>query len=369
MSVEETANIFSNEIAPGSQPRDTDGKFVSVRDRPEPMFNEREVEGDPFTGDTSDGGDNQGLRAREREIADGRVDERQGRSTSDAQDLRRTESDDEGIPFDPEEQTGEATVVGSVPAEGEDDEKYEVVVNGAKQEVTLRDALTSYATQQQLAERNASLDQMQQVLNDDYLRQQNNWNLLIKARQDYEEDLANLVPTEPDWDAEFARDPAGAHVTQKIFQTIYGKLNHSREYRARMEAMKAEEQNRHTHRYAVNGFSKFVMDNKIPDEPTLKKEISSMRRTAADAGFSEYEIGTTYDPRMLTVLRWASKYRRMMTAQMRLRAVVPGKGKTLAPGAAAPIGAPRRGGLDDAQRRLASSGKLSDAVDVFRKLL
>ena len=35
------------------------------------MFGERPIEGDPLTGDTRDGGDNERLRAHEREVADG----------------------------------------------------------------------------------------------------------------------------------------------------------------------------------------------------------------------------------------------------------------------------------------------------------
>jgi hypothetical protein len=93
-----------------------------------------------------------------------------------------------------------------------------------------------------------------------------------------------------------------------------------------------------------------------------------MRRTAMAAGFSEGEVATVYDPRMLTVLLKASKYDRMMAT--RPKAVIPGKGKTLTPGAATPLsGNGRRSGLDDSQRQLARSGKLSDAVDVFRRLL
>ena len=50
------------------------------------------------------------------------------------------------------------------------------------------------------------------------------------------------------------------------------------------------------------------------------------------AGFSEQEVATVYDSRMLSVLRKASRYDRLMAAKP--RAVVPGKGKTLTPGSA-----------------------------------
>ena len=99
----------------------------------------------------------------------------------------------------------------------------------------------------------------------------------------------------------------------------------------------------------------------------MKKYVQSMRRTAEAVGFNEYEVATVYDPRMLTILLKASKYDRMQAAKP--RAVIPGKGKTLTPGAATPLGNVRKNGLDEAQRRLASSGKLIDAADVFRRML
>lgn len=183
----------------------------------------------------------------------------------------------------------------------------------------------------------------------------------------YEEDVANMLPAEPNWDQEFAVDPQSAHYKQKVYQTIYGKLAASRQVRAEREQAEQLERDRQVQKYAVDGFTRFVMDNKIPDEPTLKKNLNSMRRTAANAGFSEYEVATVYDPRMLTVLLKASKYDRMMAA--RPRAVIPGKGRTLTPGAATPLGGNgQRRGLDEALRRQASSGSLDDTAQVFRRM-
>jgi hypothetical protein len=144
----------------------------------------------------------------------------------------------------------------------------------------------------------------------------------------------------------------------------------SRQSRAEREAANAEEADRRLQKYAVDSFARFVaMHPKVfPDEPALRKNIQSMRRTAMAAGFSEREVATVYDPRMLTILLKASKYDRMQAANP--KAVVPGKGRTLPPGSATPLsGNATRKGLDEAQRRLASSGRLDDAADVFRRLL
>ena len=173
---------------------------------------------------------------------------------------------------------------------------------------------------------------------------------------------------EPNWDQEFAKDPHAAHAKQKVFQIIYGNLAAlAASSAASARRRRTEERDRRTQKYAVSGFEKFVMDHIkwMPDEPTLKKNIQSMRRTASAEGFNELEVATVYDPRMLGILWKASKYDRMTAAAP--RAVVTGKGRTLAPGAATPFnGNARRHGFDDAQRQLAKSGKVSDAAEVFR---
>jgi hypothetical protein len=359
--IDAAADAFATEVAPQSRPRDQAGKFVATTSRPEPMFGERPIEGDPLTGDIRDGGDNAGLRAREKEL-----------SRRQPQEQEPDDSEVEDVDREPE-------TLGEVDGDGEDresdnepdqGERYEVTIDGQPHEVTIQEALNGYVRQETFHKRMAQVNTATQELEADYQRLKQGWATWDKARRDYEEDLANLTPKEPDWDQEFARDPRAAHAQQRIFQTIYNKLAMSRQARAQREAEVAAENDRRVQKFAVDGFSEFVMRNikLLPDEPTLKKNLQSMRRTAAAEGFSEYEVATVYDPRMLTILLKPSKYDRMQAN--RLKPVDPSRGKTLAPGAATPLnGNGRRSGFDDAQRRLASSGKLQDAVDVFRRML
>jgi hypothetical protein len=388
--IDEAAGAFATEIAPESRPRDSAGKFIRETAAPEPIFQERRVEGDPLTGDTSDGGDDPAFAAREREIADGYEEGRQ--STQNRQNLRRpadNEADYDAIEDEPE-RFGGHDAEDDTDIQGADDdadetggrdsrrlsvsdsetEKYEITVDGKIYHVGLQEALNGYIRQATFHQRMGQLNDAQRMIEEDYTRLQQGWAMWNKARLDYEEDVANMCPKEPDWEQEFAVDPRAAHAKQKVFQVIYGNLAKSQQQRAWREQQAAEENDRRTQKYAVNGFEKFVMDHikVMPDEPTLKKNIQSMRRTAAAAGFSEYEVATVYDPRMLDILWKASKYDRMTAAAP--RAVVTGKGRTLAPGAATPLltGNARRNGFDDAQRQLAKTGKISDAAEVFRRL-
>ena len=57
-SLDSVEGVLATEIAPASsRPRDTQGKFIRETQAPEHILQERQVEGDPLTGDTSDGGE------------------------------------------------------------------------------------------------------------------------------------------------------------------------------------------------------------------------------------------------------------------------------------------------------------------------
>ena len=357
--IDEAAGAFAQEIAPQSRPRDQGGKFVSTTGKPEPMFVPREIEGDPLTGDTRDGGDDPRLRRLEKAVADGRDpdDSEVLDVQQDPEQLRST--------VDDEDEPGQ-----NVTDVADDGTKYLVTVDGAEHEVTLEEALGGYVRQETFHQRMNALNHLHNETEQERAMLQQNWVKWHKARRDYEEDFANIIPVEPNWDQLFETNPQGANLQRKVFETLYSKLNASRQARANREVEEQAEKDRLTHKFAVNGFTRFVSENikSMPDKVTLDKNVASMRRTAAAAGFSEYEIATVYDHRMLNILLKASKYDRMMANKP--KAIIPGKGKTLTPGAATPLsGNGRRSGLDDAQRRLASSGKIQDAVEVFRRML
>jgi hypothetical protein len=351
--VDRVADIFSREVAPNPHPIDQRGHLVETHIKPEPMFSVRELEGET-AGDTPE---DERLRAREREIADG--DEKGTRG----KDVTAPEADDED--------EAEGAVEAASEEEGADEgEKYEVVVDGNVLHVTFAEMQRGYIRQATFHQRAALVNQANIEVENSAAQLRQGWAEWAKAKADYEEDLANLIPAEPNWDQEFARDPHGAHAQQKIFQTLYGKLAWSRQQRAERAAVEEAETNRRVQKYALEGQNKFWSDNKkdFPDPAAWEKEKKSMRRTAQDLGFSEYETATVFDPRMLTCLWWASKFRRM-TANLP-KALIPGKGKTLTPGAATPLsGNARRKGLDDAQRQLAQSGRLDEAAEVMRRIL
>ena len=350
------------DVPPPTRPRDQSGRFVQTTSSPEPMFGERAMEG------SGDAGDDPVRRSREVEVRRGQDDRDDIHGAVDTGPERiGTELDDapEG------ELTEEERAAADVPERrkrDDDEEKYEVVIDGHPQDVSLGEALNGYVRQETFHRRLNELSNLRAALEEDHQRQQQNWGLLMQAKEAYEADIRTMMPTEPDWDREFAINPTAAHANQKIWQAMWAKLAQSQRERAWMAQRQQEAEDRRLEKYAVDGFSRFVFDSKIPDKAALEKEINSMRRTALSHGFSEQEVATVYDPRMLAILRKASKYDRMMAAA-KPRAEVPGKGRTLTPGSATPLGNAGRRGLDEASRRLASSGKMDDAAEVFRRIL
>jgi hypothetical protein len=242
-----------------------------------------------------------------------------------------------------------------------------VNVDGQTMEVSLPEALKGYIREATFHQRMNQVDQARnQVLSDAQNTYQVRDQLLLKL-QEADRLLAELTPPEPDWDQEFKTNGQWAREKQKAYQQVYSKRA------AIQQEMQATQQHNlvaydnYTRDYAVREFSDFVKETNIPDEKVLGETMNLMRSYARKEGFNEGEIATVYDKRMLRVLRKAALYDQSMTAQP--KAVIPGKGKTLTPGSATPIGnAPRRH-IDEAQNRLAKTGSLDDAASVFQRLL
>lgn len=397
--LDQAADAFSREVAPASRPRDQAGRFVQTSSKPEPMFSPRPVEGDPLTGDTRDGGDNQRFLDHERKVADGWVqDDEERRSVPDKPARARsadgdqgddgaaeteperlklgeadTAAEDQGKP-EPVQQDAEGQSQQDAPRykitdlEGRPIEKFEVEVDGSPVEVTIDEALKHYVADQALANRQGAIRQAQTAIETEAARLNAAREQLSQAWAAYEDDVKAVLPPEPNWDELYKANPAQAHELQKQYQAIYGKLNQTRQARDEIARATQAEAARKSEQYAVDEFSRFVQKARIPNETELKRELDSMRRTALRSGFSEAEVASVYDSRMLEVLRKASKYDRIMAAEQP-KPVSPDKGRTLSPGTASPVGASARRGFDELMSRQAKSGKIDDTAALFERML
>jgi hypothetical protein len=394
--LDQASSAFQAAINPqASQPRDTGGRFQSTAARPEPMFEPRPVEGDEKTGDTRDGGPDPRLVERERRIADGRVDERdegpeRGRAGEEAAEgegeggerslqQRGKERGDAGPDdgHDPDkgekpegEGEGDDADQGekwALTLNGQPVEKLEVTVDGEEKPVSLDECIKGYIRTETFHKRMSQVDQARQQV------EQEAGNI-GQARDVYGQKLkyldtliAQMTPEEPNWDAEFQADPAAAHRKQKTYAEIYQKRHWIDSELQRTAHETQAEYDRRSKDFAINQFTDFVREAKIPDEKALTETLTLMRSYGRKEGFSEAELAQTYDKRMLRVLRKAALYDQGQTD--RPKAIIPGKGKTLTPGVATPVGNVTRRHIDEAQNKLAKSGRIDDAAQVMARLI
>ena len=261
--------------------------------------------------------------------------------------------------------------------EGEDQEeaavlarKVEVTVDGEPVEVSIKEALEGYVRTETFHRRMNQLDEAKKIVRRAAADAVQNYEYSMTIAKQMEAHMETMIPKEPDWDAEFAKDPAHARELQRYYEKANG-------FRAQMKAQMdeankkmAESNNAQLAAFAEEESAKFESSNrKNWSDPKKKaKDLISMRKTGLATGFTEEELSQVYDSRMLTVLLKASKYDRMMAAKPKPVVQQP-KGKPIAPGAGSARQRTAQKGVSSAMKRLNRTGRIDDAAVVFDQLL
>jgi hypothetical protein len=385
--LDQAREAFAQEIPEASRPRDQAGRFVATAGKPEPIFQPREIEGDD-RGDMSDGGADPRFVEQERRIADGRSEEGnedRGRrpvpnDAARARNAAGAEGNDGAADGQQEEpggaeadaagEDGKEPDKGTGPDGGEGEDagpKYEIEIDGEKREVSLAEALRGYQREETFNHRMRQMVEVAKTVDHRHAEAAQARDAFIQMCQRQEEEFAALIPKEPDWEALYKANPQTAHQLENNYKAVYGTLNAIRSRRAQAESQAFQMNAQRTAEYSRAEFDKFRTRNKLNDQATVDKAINYMRRTALEAGFSEDEIGSTYDERMLTVLHKAAKYDNMM--RNKPLPVQPERNGALQPGSAPRVGDARGRTMNDAQKRLASSGRVEDAANVMAQLI
>lgn len=256
--------------------------------------------------------------------------------------------------------------------ESEDDEamsqKFTVMVDGEEKEVTLKQALEGYIRTDTFHKRMSEVSETQQVVQRAASEVVSNYEYAKQLIDTMEAQMKELVPPEPDWDKLFAEDPAKARNLQKYYQQVEGFKEKLKTQREEANAAIAKHNAGQLKAFADAEslrFSRLNAKNWGTDPKKKAKDLQSMRRTAIQEGFSEEEVNSVYDSRMLNILLKASKYDRMMAA--RPKPVKQGSTKPVTPGP----GNKRTGrkGINEAMKRLARSGSVQDAAPVFDQIM
>jgi len=368
--LDEAREAFAQEIPQATRQRDQAGRFVSTN-KPEPIFQPRETEGDE-RGDTSDGGADPRLVEMERKAADGRSEDGDNaavRKPPKRDDANPDDEPPEHIGEEPEEAADAADEDGKEAAAQEEDgsPRYKVQIDGEEHEVSLNQALKTYQREETFNRRVAQMVEVAKGVDQRSAEAQAARDAYIELCRRQEQEFAAIIPKEPDWEQLYKADPAGAHQLENNYKAVYGTLAAIRSRRAAAEQDAFNSSAQRTAHYARAEFDKFRTRNKLTDQQSVDKALGYMRRTALEAGFNEDEIGSTYDERMLSILHKAAKFDNMMAN--RPIPVQPERNGALKPGSAQRLGNSAARGISDAQRRLAASGRVDDAALVMAQLI
>lgn len=355
---EQAALAFDRDM--GNAPSRASGGGMSERQSaPEPIFGHS----DAHENDVLAGGDNTLTPEEKAAARKPRKEEIEDDEQFDPMSLLDEEADDE---LDPDADEGEGDDDEGDDDEGDEllDQKVTVMVDGEEQEVNVREALNGYIRTQTWHKRMNELDSVKKDLASHASR-------VVEDRQradillsEAEQVMSEFLPAEPDWDKLFAEDPANARRLQKNYEALKGKVTEIREKRLKAQKEQAERDLQETIAYSKEEFQKFAAITKWKNKEEMEKDITSMRKTAMTAGFSEEEIRNVHDSRMLNLLRKASKFDRMMAAR-------PKPAKTtktpVTPGAGSKRTAHK--GIIGAQKKLAKTGSVEDAAAVFGQII
>lgn len=244
-------------------------------------------------------------------------------------------------------------------------EKYAIVVDGEEAEVSVGEALRGYTRTQTFHKRMNKLAEASTAINTEAEALIADRKTLAQKYEDLAKEMETVVPPEPNWDEEYKKDPVRARAMEKQYQGIKQKIVEIRTKRDDAAKEADEKQKKRIAELGEVEFRKFAVASGWRNEKQANADLDAMKKTGLAVGFTEEDINSVIDSRMLMVLRKAAKYDAMMAA--RPRPVKTGKTSTRTNGA---LPAERRTsptGVQTARATTLQPGKSSidQAADVF----
>ena len=246
----------------------------------------------------------------------------------------------------------------------EDEEFYEVIIDGEKKEVGLQEALNGYIRQETFHQRLNELNDVKQAMRTEAQELIGDRRKYIAKIEELDKHIELLVPAEPDWDAEYKADPIKARALQKK----YDEFNQTRQLlRAEKEKVSKEQQDRDaeaTAEYTKLENAKISRNNPTWKDPAvMQRDLNMMADTAQKVGFSLEEVQGVRDSRMVAILLKAAKWDKLQGDRPKpvrrgARPVKQGAGSTRT--------APK---VNTAMKQLSKTGSVEDAANVFSGII
>ena len=296
------------------------------------------------------------------------VDETQPAEESD-EDLTAaaSEEDDSGVEDAPEEDTSEEQ--SGEEEESEEQEQpqtFTVKIDGKEVAVTLDELQKGYSrTQdytrktQQIAEVRKQVEAETQAVR----AERGQYAQLLGALQ------AQLQATEPqvDLDRLYHEDPIEWVRQKEVMRERQEKAQAIQAEQQRLYQTSQREQQQALEQQLV--LQKDALLAALPswkNPETAKAEKALVVESAKKAGFSDEDLNSVYDHRLVLLLRKAGLYDQMMSKRQGIKPVTNGP-RPAKPGAAGRVSTTSESAR--AQQRLAKTGRVDDAADAIYKLL
>ena len=278
-----------------------------------------------------------------------------------------SEEDDSGVEDAPEEDTSEEQ--SGEEEESEEQEQpqtFTVKIDGKEVAVTLDELQKGYSrTQdytrktQQIAEVRKQVEAETQAVR----AERGQYAQLLVALQ------AQLQATEPqvDLDRLYHEDPIEWVRQKEVMRERAEKVQAIQAEQQRLYQTSQREQQQALEQQLV--LQKDALLAALPswkDSKVAKAEKALVVESAKNAGFSDEDLNSVYDHRLVLLLRKAGLYDQMMSKRQGIKPVTNGP-RPAKPGAAGRVSTTSESAR--AQQRLAKTGRVDDAADAIYKLL
>jgi hypothetical protein len=297
------------------------------------------------------------------------VDETQPAEVSDEDtEAAASEEDESGVEDAPDEETSEEQSEESDESEEQDQpQTFTVKVDGKEVAVTLDELQKGYSrTQdytrktQQIAEVRKQVEQETQAIR----AEREQYAQLLGALQ------AQLQTSEPQVDLErlYHEDPIEWVRQKEVLRERQEKAYAIQAEQQRLSQLSQQEQQRAMEAHLEN--QKDALLAALPewrDPKKAKAEKALVLESAKSVGFSDDDLKSVYDHRLVLLLRKAAMYDQMVSKRQGIKPVVNNGPRPAKPGAAGRVSTTTES--TRAKQRLAKTGRVDDAASAIELLL
>ncbi len=279
-----------------------------------------------------------------------------------------SEEDESGVEDAPEEESAEEQSEESEePEEQDQPQTFTVKVDGKEVAVTLEELQKGYSrTQdytrktQQIAEVRKQVEQETQAVR----AEREQYAQLLGALQ------AQLQSSEPqvDLDRLYHEDPIEWVRQKEVLRERQEKAYAIQAEQQRLSQLSQQEQQRAMEAHLES--EKDALLAALPewrDPKKAKAEKALVLESAKSVGFSEDDLKSVYDHRLVLLLRKAAMYDQMVSKRQDIKPVVNNGPRTAKPGAAGRVSTTTE--TTRAKQRLAKTGRVDDAASAIELLL